>query len=413
MMMSNRPNSPFSQSWTGPKARDVWERSGWLWSALFFLGIILGLLFAFQDEAFPPESRRLAIGLNILLAAWHLGSLLLARRIGHCRGNLRFALVYVVGLCVIWFFLIRLNPGFYITQMGIWSQMFIALPIGWASVFAVAIFGINMFQQTIGVGVAIAWPVTLLWLGFTAIGVLFGLWIHTIISQSIERKGLIEQLEATRAELAQSEREAGMLAERQRLAHEIHDTLAQGFISIIMHLETAEQSLPAPDGETAHQIQQAKETARHNLQEARRVVDDLRPEPLENNSLPAAIERTVQRWSQQHGIPATMKTTGTPLPLHPDVDVTLLRATQEALANIHKHAQAQNVNVTLSYMNDLVLLDVQDDGVGLNGAKPSPFGGGFGLQMMRERTAQFGGELLLESDPDDGTTLMVSIPIQG
>lgn len=409
--MSNRTNLPFSQSWTGPKARDVWERSSWLWSALFFLGIILGLIFALQDEAFPPGARRLAIGLNILLATWHLGSLFLVRRIGHYRENLPFALVYIVGLCVIWFFLIRLNPGFYITQMGIWSQVFIALPIGWAAVFAVAIFGINMFQQTIGIGVAIAWPVTLMWLGFTAVGVLFGLWIHTIISQSMERKSLIEQLEATRAELAQSEREAGMLAERQRMAHEIHDTLAQGFISIIMHLETAEQTLSNPDNETAHQIQQAKETARHNLQEARRVVADLRPEPLENNPLPAAIERTTQRWSQRHNIPVTMQTTGTPLPLHPDVDVTLLRVTQEALANIHKHAQAQTVCVTLSYMDDLVLLDVQDDGVGLDGAKPFPFGGGFGLQAMRERAAQFGGELLLESDPEGGTTVVVKIPV--
>ena len=110
-------------------------------------------------------------------------------------------------------------------------------------------------------------------------------------------------------------------------------------------------------------------------------------------------------------IPATMQTTGTPLPLHPGVDVTLLRATQEALANIHKHAQAQNVSVTLSYMGDSVLLDVQDDGVGLNGATPSPFGGGFGLQAMRERAAQFGGELLLESEPGGGTTVVVQIPI--
>ena len=76
-----------------------------------------------------------------------------------------------------------------------------------------------------------------------------------------------------------------------------------------------------------------------------------------------------------------------------------------------KVAQAQNVSVTLSYMGDSVLLDVQDDGVGLNGAKPSPFGGGFGLQAMRERVAQYNGELLLESEPGGGTTLVVSIPI--
>jgi signal transduction histidine kinase len=244
-----------------------------------------------------------------------------------------------------------------------------------------------------------------------AASVVLGAWIQAIIQKSEERRELLDQLQATQAELAEAERRAGVLAERQRLSHEIHDTLAQGFISIIMHLETAEQFLPATNSETAHQIQQAKETARTNLQEARRVVAALRPETLENNSLPAAIERTVQRWSQRHNIPATMQTTGTPLPLHPDVDVTLLRATQEALANVHKHAQAQNVSVTLSYMGDSVLLDVQDDGVGLNGAKPAPFGGGFGLQAMRERAAQFGGALLLESEPGGGTTVVVKIPI--
>ncbi|VAW43582.1 hypothetical protein MNBD_CHLOROFLEXI01-624 [hydrothermal vent metagenome] len=241
--------------------------------------------------------------------------------------------------------------------------------------------------------------------------VLLGSWINAIINQSEERRELLKQLQATQAELAEAEREAGILAERQRLAHEIHDTLAQGFISIIMHLETAEQTLPANETEFAKQIRRAKETARTNLQQARRVVAALRPELLENQSLPAAIARTVQRWSRNHDIPVTMQTTGTPLPLHPDVDVLLLRAAQEALSNVHKHAQASTVTVTLSYMDNLVLLDVQDDGVGLNEAQPPPFGGGFGLEAMRERAAMFGGKLLLESEPDGGTTLVVSIPV--
>ena len=287
--MTNQTNSPNTQSWTSPKARDVWERSGWLWTALFLLGIVLGLIFAFQDETLPTDARWLAIGLNILLAAWHLGSWFLVRRIGHYRENLPFGLIYIAGLTAIWFFLIRIDPAFYVTQMGLWSQVFIALPIGWAAVFAIIIFGLNFFQQTLGVGLGVNWPLALLWLGFTAVGIIFGLWIHTIIIQSAERKQLIQQLEETRADLAQSEREAGMLAERQRLAHEIHDTLAQGFISIIMHLEAAEQALPANLTTPERHLTQARLTARESLEQARRVVDDLRPELLESGPFDAAV----------------------------------------------------------------------------------------------------------------------------
>jgi signal transduction histidine kinase len=97
--------------------------------------------------------------------------------------------------------------------------------------------------------------------------------------------------------------------------------------------------------------------------------------------------------------------------LHPNIEVTLLRATQEALNNIRKHAQATAVQLTLSYMGDLVILDVQDDGIGLDGAEPSPLSSGFGLQAMRERVEACYGTLTVESDPGEGTTVVISIPI--
>ena len=93
--------------------------------------------------------------------------------------------------------------------------------------------------------------------------------------------------------------------------------------------------------------------------------------------------------------------------------MTLLRAAQEALNNVTKHAQATDVRLTLSYMGDVVSLDVQDNGVGLAGAEPSRFAGGYGLQAMRERVAQNGGFVTLESDPGEGTTVVVTIPLAG
>jgi signal transduction histidine kinase len=97
--------------------------------------------------------------------------------------------------------------------------------------------------------------------------------------------------------------------------------------------------------------------------------------------------------------------------LHPDIEVTLLRAAQEALANIHKHARATDVQLTLSYMDDVVVLDVQDNGVAFAGAAASPLSGGYGLQAMRERAEECGGSLTVESEPGEGTTVVVSIPI--
>ncbi len=388
-----------------------WQQFQLLWSGLFVVATAVAAMLGWQVGAQTPSQRALGLILCLLLIATHIGLQWWAHGAKNGRAPLPLALAYVIFSITAWYFLIDISPVYYLVLFGLFSQLYIALPLRYASLGALILASLMAYHETVGSGRAFSWQSGLIYLMVGVASIVLGSWIQAIIQKSEERRELLAQLQATQAELAEAERRAGTLAERQRLAHEIHDTLAQGFISIIMHLETAEQNLSDSDDDFLKQIQQAKETARHTLQAARRVVADLRPETLEHYPLPAAIERTVQRWSQKHGIAAIMQTTGTPLPLHPDVDVTLLRAAQEALANIHKHAQAKNVTVTLSYMGDLVLLDVQDDGVGLNGAKSSPYGGGFGLQAMRERAAQFGGEVLLESEPGSGTTLVVSIPV--
>lgn len=395
----------------GEQNSHFYQRFQLLWSGLFVVATAVAAVLGWLAEDPTPSQHLLGLALCLLLIGTHLGLRWLAYGSKNGRAPLLPSLAYITFSIVTWFFLIRISPIYYLVLFGLFSQIYITLPLRYASAGALAVASLMAYNETIGAGENFSWEFGLIYLLMGGASVVLGAWIHAIIGKSEERRELLAQLQATQTELAETQHRAGILAERQRLAHEIHDTLAQGFISIIMHLETAEQSLSVTHDDAHHQIQQAKETARQNLQDARRVVADLRPETLEKNTLPAAIERTVQRWSQRHNIAATMQTTGTPLPLHPDVDVTLLRAAQEALANIHKHAQAQNVSVTLSYMGDTVLLDVQDDGVGLNGASPSPFGGGFGLQAMRERAAQFGGELLLESEPGAGTTVVVSIPI--
>jgi signal transduction histidine kinase len=122
----------------------------------------------------------------------------------------------------------------------------------------------------------------------------------------------------------------------------------------------------------------------------------------------------VTEWSSDVGVAATAATTGSPRPLHPEVEVTLLLVAQEALANVAKHAGAARAAVTLSYMDDLVSLDVRDDGMGFEPAgwvhPDGEVGGGFGLTGMRQRVEGIGGTLLVESEPGQGTTIVATVP---
>ena len=224
-----------------------------------------------------------------------------------------------------------------------------------------------------------------------------------------ENAGLHEQL-VTQA------REAGILDERQRMAREIHDTLAQGLTGIITQLQAAEQAADDPAGWRRH-FTAAQQLARESLSEARRSVDALRPEPLETGRLSDALTDVAGRWSALHQIPARVATTGTARPMPPEAEFALLRAAQEALANVAKHARAARVGVTLSYLENEVALDVRDDGAGFDPdrlAGPAPVAngsdGGFGLVAMRQRIEDLAGTLQVESEPGGGTAISARIP---
>ncbi len=216
--------------------------------------------------------------------------------------------------------------------------------------------------------------------------------------------------------LVEHARRSGELGERERLAHEIHDTLTQGFASIVMNLEAAEGSLEKDPASARRHMGAARRTARENLVEARRIVRALQPEALEEAPLPEVLARLAEKWSEGGGATAGVTVTGAPRPLSPEAEVTLLRAAQEALTNIRKHARASRAVLTLSYMEDRVALDVRDDGVGFDpDGMPAILGkggaGGFGLKAMRERAERSGGTLLVESEPGRGTTLAVELPV--
>jgi signal transduction histidine kinase len=216
-------------------------------------------------------------------------------------------------------------------------------------------------------------------------------------------------------------REAGVVEERRRMAREIHDTLAQGLTGIITQLQAAQHAGVGQVGSEAGatHINSAIQLARESLTEARRSVQALTPEPLASARLPEAIDDVAQRWSQLHGVAVAFTTTGNVRLMRPEIEVALLRAAQEALTNVAKHARATRVGLTLSYMEDLITLDVRDDGVGfvtVNGSgprRPRDAQGGFGLSAMRERVEGVAGTLEIESEPDGGTAISAAIPAVG
>jgi len=244
----------------------------------------------------------------------------------------------------------------------------------------------------------------------------FGIWSERIVTQSTERAELIRQLEASHAEVARLSAERGALAERERLAGEIHDTLAQGFTSIIMLLQAAEAQ-PDPSRHLALAIQTAKE----NLAESRALVAALSPAPLDGSTLNEALRRITGRIGEELDLATAFETRGEGRALPPQYDVVLIRAAQEGLNNVRKHAAATRVAVVLEYGPAEVTLRVRDDGRGFGGREPfaagsdGPSGGepaaGYGLRAMRSRVEQAGGTLSVGDAETGGAELVVRLPL--
>ncbi|MGW1956929.1 sensor histidine kinase [Streptomyces sp. NPDC001920] len=228
---------------------------------------------------------------------------------------------------------------------------------------------------------------------------------------------LIDDLIRTRHELAASERREGTLAERQRLSMEIHDTLAQGLSSQRMLLQAADRVWDTePEKARAH-VRTAASVAEHNLAEARRFVHDLAPADLaRGGGLGKALRTLAARESAAHLTVRVHVDDDGRLPDLPDrVQSALLRIAQGALANVREHAEATTAALTLTLLDDTVVLDVTDDGHGFDPAAPPVASGGergHGLPAMRARLRALGGTLTVESAPGQGTVLSAAVPLE-
>ncbi|AXB42332.1 sensor histidine kinase [Amycolatopsis albispora] len=222
--------------------------------------------------------------------------------------------------------------------------------------------------------------------------------------QNAERLRILAENAVLHEQLVAQAKTAGVHEERDRMAREIHDTLAQGLTGIISQLRAAEHAEP---GDMRRHVVTAAGLARESLTEARRSVDALRPDSLRTARLGEALASVAERWSALHGVPVQVTTTGTVRPLRPEAEVALLRAAQEALANVARHARANRVGVTLSYLDEEVALDVRDDGSGFDPVRA----GGFGLVAMRQRIEELSGTLRIESAPGAGAGISARVPV--
>ncbi|BCK67818.1 two-component sensor histidine kinase [Streptomyces libani subsp. rufus] len=336
-------------------------------------------------------------------------------RLPRLRTSTGAAALWLAALGLVWLVLLALTPDgvwvafpLFFVQLHLLPQRW-ALPAVAATTLA-AIAGFGWHTHTLSVGTVLG-PA----LG-AAVAVAVVLGYEALYRESEQRRRLIEELTATRGELADAEHAAGVLAERERLAREIHDTLAQGLSSIQLLLRAAERALPERPGIALGHVRQARTAAVDNLAEARRFVRALSPPDLEAGSLPAALERVCATTARASGLAVHCQVSGAPTALPTPYEAALLRIAQSALANTVRHAAAGRVELTLSYMDTEVALDIVDDGTGFVPAEvPAPGsaavpGTGFGLAAMRARARALQGTLVVESAPGEGTAVAVTLP---
>jgi signal transduction histidine kinase len=390
------------------------------------LSASLVLLVAGSTVGVPHKSWPV-VGLSVAAtAAWLIWWIPLHPRWEH---DERKMIVFFLGLAGLIYLLVWASPlfgffawsGYLLTTYGLKSWR--RLAAGTLVAGAGAISQIGGFPSLADSAVIPVFLVVLaINIGVANVMIWVTMWTH---DQGEKRARMIDELAEANGKLAAALKEnaglhaqllvqaheAGVLDERQRMAGEIHDVLAQGLTGIVTQLEAADGADERPADRRRH-LDTAKRLARDSLTEARRSVQALRPATLDGAGLPEAIGEVVTEWSRVQEVDAELITTGPARRLLPEIEATLLRTAQEALANVARHAAAGRVALTLSYMEDVVTLDVRDDGAGFEPDVPRPISeaGGYGLAAMRERLARIAGSLEVESEPGAGTALSACVP---
>jgi signal transduction histidine kinase len=389
----------------GARDAHVWDRSFLPWDLYFAFVWTATLIFTLGAPSFSDPVRTTAAALFVLLAPWYVwvgrpelvgqgederrstryiaGAVLLFLPPAILAGEMRLATFALAPQC---FMLLRMRPA--LTAVAVIN---IAPVAGWVALWRPD--GPSVFFNSLFAVVTLV---------FSAV---FGSWIIQIIEQSKERAALIAELEASREEIARLSAERGRLAERERMSREIHDTLAQGFTSLLMLVQVVDLELERDLPQARRHLDLMAGTARQNLAEARALVAGGAPVDLDGSSLPDALRRLATR----HAAAASVEVTGAARPLAPGIEVVALRTCQEALANAAKHAGPKAaVAIALAYDDAALHVSVRDTGCGFDDSVSLR---GYGLNGVRARAAEVGGSAEVRSAPGRGTTVSVRLPL--
>ena len=427
----------------------AWERTFAPWDWYFALAWVATVLFALAAEKPGWPVRLVAVALFVVLVPWYVlagrTAILAENDDSHQAprsqegGDSRAALRYLGVLIAVFVAAAALVGELRLGTFALVPQCFMLLRVRSALV-AVAV--INFVPVA---GWAVLWRpaqhdlyynsvFAVVTLGFSMV---VGSWIMRVIAQSAERADTLAELQASREEVARLSAERGALAERERMSREIHDTLAQGFTSLLMLVQAVESEVERDPAGARRHLELMATTARENLAEARALVAGGTPAGLAGGaSLPDAVRRLAARHRDQAGGPAgagapdgsavAVEVTGAVRALPAAVEVVALRACQEALANVRRHAgPGVPARVRLAYGERELTVTVRDEGCGWTpeaaeaGAAPATAaggpgtrqGGGFGLRGLRARAAELGGAAHVAAAPGKGTTVTVVLPL--
>ena len=384
----------------------VWRRQLVFWHVIFGVLFAVALYLTAMDDRGPRLAGVACVaGIGVAYAVWG------AR--GLQRQDRRLGAVYLAVAWPLFMLLIALNPrgDFYFVSFALFPQTWALLSRRaaiWTTVVVVVGLSVVRFAtlpQSTGalMAILVSSAITL------ALSLGMGLLIHVLTDEMDRRADTIEVLHRTQADLAAAERAQGVFAERERLSREIHDTLAQGFTSVVTLARAADAALERGDVETVRErLALLEQTAAENLAEARLIVAALTPGHLQNGTLAEALQRVVDAAAAESGIAGELTVVGSPGSAPANSEVAVLRTAQEAIANIRRHSGASSFRVRLDYHQpDRIGLEVTDDGRGFDA---DAVRGGFGLVGAQSRAADLGTELVVDSAPGSGTTLRVSVP---
>ncbi|WP_410669920.1 sensor histidine kinase [Amycolatopsis sp. cmx-4-68] len=382
---------------------DAWDRFNWLWEILFAVAYLATTVLVVLDEDDPARTAVAVGALTALALTYLLWGRGVVRDDGHLRQRWSLAVVVLVLVGVAMF----ANTTASFVLFMVCPLLFSTLEFRPAAVLTTVAILLSPLSSIVNDG--LRGPALHILLPMTAILVVFGIlsgkFIMHVIDESRGRADLIAQLEASQAEVARLSREAGTAAERERLAREIHDTLAQGFTSIVTLAQAIESEVDTEPAAARRHAELAARTARDNLTEARAMVAALAPADLTSGSLVDAVRRLADRLADETGVAVQCEVDSGLPALTMAGEVVLLRGAQEALNNVRRHAGASAVFVRLSLVDSSVRLSVRDDGAGFDPDRAD----GFGLRGMRSRAEQVGGRLSVRSGPS-GTELTLEVP---